>query len=204
MKNLYTTLACCALLLGMAACKTQNKNEALRSYSVLSTLEHQLSKSYEASDEALVYLKKDVKRLGNSREGLESIKRAELLKSKTANLIYDIKKIKNILIEKAGGGINPKTNKPKQALNIRNTQDVIREESPKLSRKLEKHVKWLGTEYKDLHLPIFPPLHKGPDGQSLYEAFFADAHLGDVLIMLSSIQSKVIRYEREVIRRLGV
>jgi hypothetical protein len=203
MKNLHTTLACCALLLSMTACKTQNKNEALRSYSVLSTLEHQLSKSYNRSDVALEYLKKDVKRSGKPREGIEAIKRAERLKKKVAYLVGEIDKVKRLLIDKAGDGLNAKTHYPKQALDVSNTQSIMRKEAPQLSNQIETYVKWLDAEYKDLGLPIFPPLHKGPEGQNFYETFFAGAHLGEVLIMLTNKQSQIMRYHAEVMKKLS-
>lgn len=203
MKNLYTTLACCALLLSMAACNTPNKNEALRSYSVLSTIERQLSFSYMLSDQGLAYLKRGVKQEGNTREGLERIKRTELLKKKVTYLVNDIEKVKRLLINKAGDGLDAKTHYPKQALDVSNTQSIMRKEAPKLSNQLDKYVKWLSVEYRDLELPNFFPLHEGPEGQNFYETFFAGAHLGEVLIMLTNKQSQVMRYQSEVMKKLG-
>lgn len=196
-------LICYAFLLSIAACKTSNKNEALRSYSILSTLEHQLSQSYIANDRALAYLKVEIKKDGNTREGLERIKRAEYLKQKTAQVIGNIAQIKQQLIEKVGQGLDAKTHRPKQALDISNTQNIMREEAPKLSKKLEAYLQWLLIEYKDLDLPELPPLHKGSQGQSFYETFFADAHLGDVLIMLAHLQSEIMRYQTKAMSRLG-
>lgn len=155
------------------------------------------------SDQGLAYLKRGVKQEGNTREGLERIKRTELLKKKVAYLVGEIEKVKSLLIKKAGGGINAKTHYPKQALDVSNTQSIMRKEAPKLSNQLEKYVKWLNVEYKDLELPTLLPLHEGAEGQNFYETFFADAHLGEVLTMLTNKQSQVMRYHSEVMKKLG-
>lgn len=197
------TLFCCALFLGFVSCKSQNKNEALRSYSVFSTLEIQLRMSYMLNNHRLVYLKKDVKINGNAPEGLERVKRAEILKKKVAYLIGNITKVKHLLTIQAGDGLSVKTHMPKQALEVKTTQSIMRKKSPELSHQLEKYVNWLSAEYKDLDLPKFEPLHEGSEGQNFYEAFFAGAHLGDVLIMLAHLQSEIMRYQSEVLKKLG-
>ncbi|WP_299455665.1 hypothetical protein [uncultured Microscilla sp.] len=202
MKYLHT-LVCCALLLGLVACKTQGKNEALRCYSVLSTLEHQLKISYSLSDQMLFNLKKSVKKGGNTRKGLKRIKRAELLKLKTADLMGAIEKIKQHLINDAGGGLNDETAMPQQPLNVNNTQSIIHKAAPKLSHLIDKYVQWLSAEHKDLDLLTFPPLHEGSQGQSFYETFFEGAHLGKVLTTLTSTQGKIMRYQAEVMMKLG-
>lgn len=216
MKHLLT-LVCLTFLLGTTACKPQdekenkpqkeskpqNKNEALRSYSTLYTLERLLVYSKIQIDTTLEELKKSVKKEGNTRLGLESIKRAELLKQKTAQVLGQFDKVKRQLIREAGGGINPKTSYPKQALEVSYTQNIMRTATPKLSRELEKYVSWLNAEYKDLDLPKLEDLNKGSGDQDFYETFFADAHLGEVLIMLTNKQSSVIRYHSEVMKKLG-
>jgi len=185
-----------------------------------SALEHSLANAKDASDNALKALKADVKKQGNSREGLDRIKRAELLKKRTAEMLGDIEKIKSKLINDAGDGLDPKTHtvkNPKEEgkvgeIMIGATKDG---EGYKLKKKLDSYVKWLGTEFKDLTLPKFDPIAEGNANNPLYAADpvqkgkdFSEANFGHTpvvaaLAVLTQKQSVVLRYESEVLKKLG-
>jgi Ca-activated chloride channel family protein len=202
LKKYSQTLLFCGLLLGIAACQP-SQTKVIRQYQILHSLEHSLVSAKTSSDKALEALKKDVKKNGSSREGLERIKRAELLKKKSATLLGNISKIKQQLIDKAGQGLDEKTYRPKDPFNTTTTQRLMRENVDEFSKKLEKYVSWLSIEFKDLDLPKFEPLGKGYQDLGFYETFFADANLGETLCFLTNRQAEVLRYQAEVLKRLG-
>lgn len=201
-KQYSQTLLFCGLLLGIAACQS-SQTKAIRQYQILSSFEHLLIDAKKSSDQALQSLKKDVKKNGNSREGLERIKRAELLKKKSMTLLGSLSKIKQQLIDKAGQGLDEKTHRPKDPLNVRTTQRLMRKSADTLSQQLEYYVDWLSDEFKDLDLPKFEPLGKGYGELSFYQTFFANANLGETLCILTNKQSEVLRYQAEVLKKLG-
>lgn len=185
-----------------------------------SALENSLASAQKASDQALAALKKEVKKSGNSREGLERIKRAELLKKKTVEMLGDIDKIKQKLIKEAGEGLDPKTHtvkNPKEEtkvgfIMIGPNKDG---EAYKLKKKLDKYVGWLSTEFKDLELPKFDKIAEGNANNPLFadhpiqkskdfaEANFEHTPVVAGLAVLTQKQSVILRYQAEVLKKLG-
>ncbi|WP_299456745.1 VWA domain-containing protein [uncultured Microscilla sp.] len=196
------TLLFCGLLLGIAACQS-SKTKVRRQYGILHILEFDIYNANRSSDQALEALKRDVKKNGGSREGIERIKRAELLKKKTTQIVDYINKTKQHLVNNAGQGLDPKTHYPKDPLNTGSTQRLMRQKADTLASKLDTHVVWLSKEFIDLDLPKFEPLTKVYQKLSFYQAFFAHAHLGEVLSTLTTFQATVLCYQSEVLKKLG-
>ena len=136
------------LLLSIGACQTSQP--PLRQYALLHALEHNLANAKRASDQALKELKRDVKKNGNSREGLERIKRAEQLKLRTAQMLGELDKIKQFLLSKAGDGLDPKTQMPKRPLNKGTTRQIMKKETTALSKRLNAYTLFITVEFKDL------------------------------------------------------
>ena len=200
LKKYTQTLLFCGLLLCAGACQS---DLPIRQYSLLNALEHLLINAQYSSYQALEALKKDVKKNGNSREGLERIKRAELLKKHTVNLKGDLEKLKQRLIKEAGDGLDEKTHMPKRPLNTGITASIMSKAAEKLSKKLNKFSKWLAAEFKDLDLPKFEPLGAGQGELSFYETWFKGTNLAEALSALTKHQSEVLRYQSEVLKKLG-
>lgn len=188
-----------------------------------SALEHSLINAQKSSDQALEALKKDVKKNGNSPEGRDRIKRAELLKKRTAGIIGDVEKIKQKLITDAGDGLDKKTHTVKNPKEEGKVGEIMigghegsgDGEGYKLKKKLDKFVSWLGTEFKDLDLPKFEKLAEGNEKKALYASDpiqknkdFAEANFGHTpvvaaLAVLTQKQSEILRYQSEVLKKLG-
>ncbi|HAS40181.1 MAG TPA: hypothetical protein DCS93_06855 [Microscillaceae bacterium] len=184
----------------LAACQS---SPPIRQYTLLNSLEHSLYNAKGASDNALKALKADVKKQGNSREGLERIKRSEQLKQRTAALLGEIEKVKDILVKNAGGGLDPKTHMPKQPLNTNKVRQIMKKEAPVLSKRLNAFTLFITVEFKDLTLPRFDNLGDGIDGYTFYETFFKGANLVEALSALTQREAVALRYESEVMKKMG-
>ncbi|HAS40179.1 MAG TPA: hypothetical protein DCS93_06845 [Microscillaceae bacterium] len=192
------------LVLLASAC--QQKTPVKRSQEWLKSLRVATVPAKKASDLALVALKKDVKKQGNSREGLERVKRAEILKKRTNEVEAEIDKLKTLLMTDAGGGLDPQTKMPKDPQNTAKVEEVMKANTPKLIKALDDYVKFLSIKYKDLDLPRFAPLTKDmmyPKKMSFYEMFYGDATVIEALSSLTVHQLTVRRYEAEVLKKLG-
>ena len=187
-------------LIVLAACQS---SPPFREYHLLSALERSVYWGQTASEEALRTLKKDVKKNGNSREGIDRIKRAEQLRQQTMALLDEIEKIKRILIQKAGGGTDPKTARLNKPRDTRQTQKIMKTEAPILGKKLNAFTRFVMTQYKDLDPPRFGNLGDGIDGYTFYETFFKGANLIEVLASLTQKQTIVLDYEAGVVKKLG-
>ncbi|MCS6821217.1 MAG: gliding motility protein GldM [Microscillaceae bacterium] len=186
------------------------------------SLEHSLQGAKSASENGLKALKAKIEKEGNSPEGLAALKRADLLKKRTSEIISEIDKIKAILIKEAGDGIDPHTKSvknPKEETRVE--VRMVGEEGTKsgLGYKLEKDlngfVDWLNKEFKDLKLPKFEPLAEGNAKNPLYaedpvqrnkdfaQANFAQTPVVAALAVLTQKQNEILRYEQEVLKALG-
>lgn len=187
------------------------------------SLEHSLTGAREASENALASLKKKVEKEGNSPEGLKSIKRAEDLKKKTA-LVYDeIENLKKMLTKEVGGGLdehtksvkNPKEETGVEVIMIGN-HGAKNGKGYSLEKSLNGYTRYLNEEFKDLNFPKpFEDLAKGNKNLPLYahdaiqrDKDFAQANFGQTpvvaaLAILTQKQAEVIRYEQEVLKKLG-
>jgi gliding motility-associated protein GldM len=197
------------------------------------SLEHSRDEAEKASQEALVALKKMVEKAGSSREGLESVKRADKLIKTSQELIKYIETVKRNLGETAGEGFDPKTktvHNPKEETKVE--VYMIGTESKKgegytVEKKLNEYVDWLYEEFKDLGFEKpkdrdkmetegpFPLLAYGNKNSLLYqndavqrgkgfvEASFGQTPVVAALAILTQKQNEIIRYEQEVLKKLG-
>jgi gliding motility-associated protein GldM len=188
------------------------------------SLEHSLEASRNASESALAALKKQVEKEGNTAEGRERIKRAEELKKKTAILIGDIDKLKNKIIKEAGEGIDEKTGavkNPKEETKVEVM--MLGPEGRKnglgydLEKKLNKFTEDLIKDYSDVGVDkaLIVPLAEGNAKNPIYkydrvqrDKDFAQANFGQTpvvaaLAVLTQKQTEIIRYEQEVLKKLG-
>lgn len=190
------------------------------------SLEHSLEASKDASEAAISALQAKVKKEGNSRQGLQSIKRAQDLKKETTRILDEINKVKTELIQKAGGGIDPKTGavkNPKEETKVETM--MIGPENSKsgkaytLKKTLDGYVEYLYKTYSDLGFKkgdgLFLPLAEGNKDNPLYkrdpiqrnkdfaQAGFQNTPVVAALALLTQKQNEVIRYEQEVLKKLG-
>ncbi|TAE19365.1 MAG: gliding motility protein GldM [Bacteroidetes bacterium] len=187
------------------------------------SLEHSMEAARDASEAALVALKKKVDKEGNSPEGQQSIKRAEELKRETSKIIGEIEKIKKDLFTQVGGGPDPHTGAVKNAKEETGVETMMigvnrNGKGYDLKRKLDAYVSYLNDKFKDLfdgNAKRFEMLAKGNADIQMYkhdplqrDKDFAQANFGQTpvvaaLAILTQRQSEVIRYEQEVLKKLG-
>ncbi|NJO01209.1 MAG: gliding motility protein GldM [Bacteroidia bacterium] len=196
------------------------------------SLEYSLQRSRSASESALEALRKKVSEEGNPSEGLKAIRQAEALRKETAQIIGYIDRIKRNLIEQAGGGIDPKTGSvknPKEETKVETymigSENTNSGMAYHLEKKLNEYVAYLYREFAHLGYKkpaspkeegAFPPL--APDNQNnpLFKSDpiqrnkdFAQANFGQTpvvaaLAVLTQKQSEIVRYEQEVLKKMGL
>ncbi|WP_299456614.1 hypothetical protein [uncultured Microscilla sp.] len=178
-----------------------------------STLEHSLVNYKRESDQSLQSLKRDVKKGGNALKGLELIKRAEVLKKKSTEIISELTKSKELLIKRAGGGLDEKTytvKRPQAKLRVSKLM-VGMLGSPKgaaytLEEKLNAYSHWLNNEYKDLFKKPFPLLTKNPEapkGNFVYDNFWQKPVVV-ALAKLTQLQHQVLNDQQNILTQLHV
>jgi gliding motility-associated protein GldM len=188
------------------------------------SLEHSLIGAKDASDAALVALKKKVEKEGNAPEGLANIKRAEELKRNTAAVFAEIDKLKRDLTKEVGGGIDPHTNSIKNPKEETGVETIMigtgnKGKAYDLKAKLDTYVDYLNKTFaSDKTLGFgenfkFEPLAKGNKDVPIYkhdriqrDKDFANANFGQTpvvaaLAILTQKQSDLIRYEQEVLKK---
>lgn len=186
-------------VLGITAC--QKTDSMWRTVVYNSAMEHNLVIAKTNSDRWLKMLKRDVKKNGNAREGLERIKRGEFLKRRTAMLLGEIDKIKQHLIGKPGDGLDPKTHTVKKPLVSSN----MRKKAKALGEQLNEYSRWLKAEHKDLNIPPLENLGEGDlqSGKSFYEVYFKGTNVVEALTSLTHFQAKILEQEMKVRNQLG-
>jgi len=184
------------------------------------SLEHSMEAAREASEAALVALKKKVEKEGNSAEGLKSIKDAEELKRKTAEIYKYIETLKKELIV-VGEGMDPHTHavkNPKEETGVETLMIGSNNNGKgyELKKKLDDYVKFLNDKFSELldgkkfdglahgnekvKLYADDPLQKGKDFPN---ANFGQTPVVAAMAILTQRQSEIIRYEQEVLKKLG-
>ncbi|OJJ17889.1 hypothetical protein BKI52_28950 [marine bacterium AO1-C] len=144
-------------------------------------------------------LRQDVRKQGNSREGRERIKRAEQLLEHTQQVVAFLEGVKRQLNKLPRNRVNDWMIEQKKAYEIKDT--------------LDKYVKWMVKEYKDLTLPELNALAKSNKATPLYSkkesdkdfahSYFENASKVEVKAFLSQKQLVVKQYEAEVLKKLG-
>ncbi|OJJ17899.1 hypothetical protein BKI52_29000 [marine bacterium AO1-C] len=175
-------------------------------------IEHSLANLKNTSDNSLKSLKADVKKNGNARAGLEMIKRAEQLKKHTAEMLGEIDKIKQRLINEAGGGLDPQTHTVKRPKDQFYTyRDMIglpggeKGMAYKLEKQLKAYNNWVNAEYKDLLKDKLAPLTKvggAKDTKDFVRHNFRRKPIVLVLAKLSQLQHQVLEDESKVLNKM--
>ena len=187
------------ILLALTSCQ---KKEALwRTIVYNSAMEHSLVSAKTTSDNWLRRLKMEVKNQGNSREGLERIKRAERLKKETAELLGEIEKVKWKMVTERGDGLDPKAHTVKKPL----ASSGLRKEVESLIKKLASYMNFLKAEFKDLDIEPLDKTNEGyiQDKKQFYDIYFKGTNVVEGLTSLTHFQSKVLQYEQKVAKKLG-
>ena len=126
-----------------------------------------------------------------------------MLKKRTVKLLGNIDKIKSQLIRQAGQGLDPKTHTVKKPLDRSSTGSIMKSEAPELGKQLNRYPNWLKSEFKDLEIPQFALLGEGLPEQSFYQSYYKGATVLEALLHLTHHQAVVLRYEAEVLKKLG-
>lgn len=174
-----------------------------------SALEHSLANMKGSSDNTLKTIKVNVKKSGNSRKGLEMIKRSEILKKRTAELLGEVDRIKQKLINEAGQGLDPKTHTVKYPKDQLRTYRVMlglpgtrSGEGYKLEKKLNTYSQWINQTYKDLLKKPLAPLTKVggvEDTKNFVRHNFRQKPIVLVLAKLTQVQHQILEDESKVL-----
>jgi hypothetical protein len=185
------------------------------------SLEDALVAARDASTNALETLKKKVEKEG-SDEGRTAVKRAEELKKKTAEMITYIDNIKRELIKESGGMLDGKIKNPseeeKVAIYLVGSGNK-KGKGYELGDRLNKFVDDLYKEYGDLgfdkksnNFPLLAvgnannPLYKSDPiqrGKDFPNASFAQTPVVAAQALLTQKQNEIVRYEQEILKKLG-
>lgn len=179
---------------------------------VNSALEHSLISYQSNSDQMLETIKRNVKKAGNFREGRESIKRAELLKKKTAIMMTEVEKIKQALVKDAGGGLDEKTytvKNPRAKVAVSNLMVGLpggsKGKGYKLQQQLDTYSTWINNEFKDLIKKPFASLTKvrgESDNKNFVDHNFWQKPVVVALAKMSQIQHQILNNELNVLTQL--
>ena len=195
------------------------------------SLEHSLDNSIYASEQALIALKKKVVDEGSSPGGIATIRKAEALKKETAEIIGYIDKLKKNLIDNAGAGLDPKTGavkhpdeETKVEVYMIGGKNKKVGKAYELKNKLDDYVDYLYANFRELGLKDadktaqgeFSYLTSGNKDKAIYASDpiqrnkdFAAANFGQTpvvaaLAVLTQKQNEIVRYEQEILKRLGI
>lgn len=195
------------------------------------SLEHSLDNSINASEQALAALKKKIEDEGSSPDGLATIRKAEALKKETAGIIGYIDRLKNNLIAIAGGGVDPKTGSvryPEEETKVEiymiGGNNRKNGKAYELKTKLDAYVDYLYQNFGDLGFSkqeressgSFAYLAVGNQNKDIYardliqkNKDFAAANFGQTpvvaaLAVLTQKQNEIVRYEQEILKRMGI
>lgn len=157
------------------------------------TLEQRLAEAKAETMKANSLLMRDVRRNGNSREGLDRIKRAKLLQKKTSAAIKEFEKTKNDLnniIEKDEHWVRYLMLKKNKAQYLRSMT--------------VKYLTWLNREFKDLDIPKMNTwIQENGTGREFTPAYVDNSHPVATITLLAQKQITLKCYEMEVMKKLG-
>jgi uncharacterized protein YaeQ len=142
-------------------------------------------------------LKTDVKLNSNSREGLDRIKRTQLLQSKTAQLCDSIDYWQSLV--------------PNGSSDVQIRQVLLGKEGKKLLSALDEHVQWLDSEFKDLYLPKLtrfsqPRFQRTVKTTNSVDEFlffhFSNASISVVQTWFAQTRLQIFAYAQQILRQL--
>lgn len=144
----------------------------------------------ENADSILV---SDVRRYGNSADGLDRAGRAKLLQKKTSLLIDQLEQTKNKL-----EGVIDEDKKWVCYLMLETKQATM------LKNATAQHIKWLQTEFYDLDIAMKTWSQDNKTNKDFTSAHFNNSKPVAVITMLAQKQLKLRHYEATIMRKLGV
>ncbi|OJJ21717.1 hypothetical protein BKI52_14545 [marine bacterium AO1-C] len=185
---------------GLSACKTTPNVFQQKLQAISQTLTQPRPALLKHNEKIITAIKADVRKQGNSREGLERIKRCNILHTRTLVLIDTLQLFKGKLNNQT-----PAATTPVRQLLWHN------EEGRKLAIKVNKYITWLGYEFKDLRLPKFELIttrHFAVKEEQQHPDKFAQLHfaygsVATVRALLTFWQNTLLEYEREILKKLG-
>lgn len=171
----------------------QNINQGIHWQSFDGVMERSLTRGQVASQKAVKDLREDVRKNGNSREGLARIERALVLQKRTQKIIATLDKAKKRLNTMPSGAYCKVSN-----------WLIAQGEAHRIKKKLDQHVNWLNWEHRDLVEP-FEKFAKGnPAGnQDFAHYYFEYASPAEASLILSFKQVIIRRYEAQLLKKLG-
>lgn len=169
-----------------------------------SSMEHYMESARDASESALVKLKKKVEKEGNSPEGREHIRRAEVLKKNANKMLSHIEKLKKEAFKSLGENpFDSLTGKPR---NMHATTDWTTTMQKDLAYQLDDYVATLNSSFKDLfdgNVNRFNKLSPLMASKNMLAGADGNVYVVSLLLQFTQIQSEVIRYEQEVLKKFG-
>lgn len=179
-----------------SACK-HGKATIDRFILVNQTLDFCLESLRDDAEDALGRLKIRVAKEGNTEEGLQLIKRADLIKTQASKLLDKIEKIKKNLKETKGYGINAKTNTANKMNVVIYSSDL-----EDLEKDLENFMQLLNSKYKDLKRISVKPTETKQDFLDIKD--FDKKRLFEVLPLLTQKQIQITTLETNIFEELTV
>jgi len=178
--------------------------------------------SSEASIAALEKTIKDQEEKGGkaSPVALKNLDRAKELRKKTKAMLARIESFRQKIVKEAGDGVDPKTGQIKNAKEETKVEIMMIATNKKgqgytLKKELDDFVTRLYNDYKDLGIQPFDPLTPTNEKNPLYKtdpinrgkdwvnASFGQTPVAAAIAVLEQKKSEVIRYEQEILKRLG-
>ena len=218
---ILASIAFCCL-----ACQTSNDSDTSKFILLNQSLEHVMIGAQQASEPMFNRLKKRVEDEGNSPEGLTTVKRAEELKSKTDKVFKEIEKLKREIQNhpRAGAGIDSHTSAVKNDKEVNGVKTIMiginkQGKGYQLEKDLNQYVAYLNKQFvEDKALGFAGPFEgiaKGNEEVKMYKhdriqrskdfvnANFGQTRVTAALAILTQRQLEIIRYEQEVLKKLG-
>ena len=192
-----------ALVLFTNAC--QQKKSSKRAEMVLETLKQALLQAKEASDLSLRNLKKEVKRNGITKKGLERVKRAAALKKNMMEALTVFARLQHEITSNEEIDWETMKTKNKEKMDANEVIKTIKNSLKKMIEEMDTYVLFLETKFQDMKLPKLERLATGttyPQKMKFYEAYYKGASIPEVLSNLICHQLTILHYEKLVMKQL--
>jgi len=187
------------LLWGLSSCKSGPNVFQQKLHTINQTLAQYPPNLRKDNEDVIIALKADVRKQGNSREGLDRVKRSELLHKRTLAVLDTIQLLRHKLSQYKVSATTP-------------VRRLLwdNEGGRKLAIQINKHIGWLSTEFSDLTLPKFELItirHFAIKEERTHLDKFAQLHFAygsvtSTVALLNFWQNTLLWYEREVLKKL--
>lgn len=192
-------LFCSTLVFVLAGCNNDSSVYTQQLQEFNKVLEEERLDQLKYHQKASDILKVDVRRQGNSREGMERIQRTNLLNERIQWALDTLQLLKEKL-----SGKEATSTKPVRRLFWDN------DGGRKLAMRINKDIKWLLNEYIDLNLVVSNDLIQREFALSekynldkFTELHFAQGTVASTLALLNYWQMSIVWYQSEILAKLG-